>query len=69
MGVGSRKAKGRREPRVDIFPIPGLSLRLSARDRTMPDEKPARRAAAHKQRDDDDARATRDEELQIGKRH
>jgi penicillin-binding protein 1A len=61
MGVGSRKPKGRREPRVDIFPIPGFSLRLSAGDRTMPDEKPARRAAARKERDDDDARATRDE--------
>src|SRR5262245_34956602 len=42
MGKG-RKAKRRREPRFDAFPIPGFSLRLSARDRVgAADEKPAR---------------------------
>src|ERR1700750_3226627 len=61
MGVASRKAKGRREPRFDIFPIPGFNLRLSSRDRTMPDDKPSRRAAARKQRDDDARAAARDE--------
>jgi penicillin-binding protein 1A len=33
MGSGRRKTKGRREPRFDAFPIPGLGLRLSPRDR------------------------------------
>jgi penicillin-binding protein 1A len=46
MGLGRRKATGRREPRFDAFPIPGL--RLTARDRPAgppPEEsKQARRA-------------------------
>src|SRR5262249_37450740 len=36
-----RKATGRREPRFDAFPIPGLGLRLTASDRLVglvPDE-------------------------------
>jgi penicillin-binding protein 1A len=31
--LGRGKAKGRREPRFDAFPIPGFGLRLSPRDR------------------------------------
>ena len=54
--MGSRrKAKGRREPRFDAFPIPGFNLRLSARDRAAPgDDKPARAAAERKHRREDD---------------
>src|SRR2546422_6027212 len=48
MGLGRRKATGRREPRFDAFPIPGFGLRLTARDRPAgppPEEsKQARRA-------------------------
>src|SRR5262249_37092812 len=45
MGLRRKKA-GRREPRVDIFPIPGFGLRPSARDRVAPPEPadPPRRA-------------------------
>src|SRR5262245_43057289 len=50
MSTGRGKAKGRREPRFDAFPVPGLGLRLSARDRfggPPPAEKErARRAPA-----------------------
>src|SRR5262245_7609993 len=48
MGLRRRKATGRREPRIDIFPVPGLNLRLSPRDRAAPaeeEERPARRAS------------------------
>src|ERR1700752_4151450 len=47
MGLRRRKATGRREPRFDIFPIPGFNLRLSARDRAVPaeEDKPARRGS------------------------
>src|SRR5262245_9588680 len=59
MGAGRRKAKGRREPRVDIFPIPGFDLRPSARDRVMPDDRPSRGAAAREaRRSDDETRAS-----------
>jgi penicillin-binding protein 1A len=36
MGAGRGKAKGRREPRFDAFPIPGFNLRPSNRDRMTP---------------------------------
>src|SRR5262249_50335468 len=58
MGLGARmgsrrKAKGRREPRFDAFPIPAFNLRLSLRDRVggSGDEKPARASARAQRRE------------------
>jgi penicillin-binding protein 1A len=44
MGSRGGKAKGRREPRFDAFPVPGMSLRPSLRDRPAgpPPEEPPR---------------------------
>ena len=54
MGSPRGKAKGRREPRFDAFPVPGLNLRPSLRDRPAgppPEETERARRAPAKRKD------------------
>jgi penicillin-binding protein 1A len=77
MGAGRGKAKGRREPRFDAFPIPGFGLRLSSRDRMAPApaepervrRAPAARQEARATKDDARARIRRDDQVEARPAH